>query len=132
MAQKEGLCTEAQLGQPIIDTAESTSIGWKPLDFTLEGTKGIQFYEYPVEKTGYYCVVAWTVNIKDQDSFFTGVVEFNNKYGTLAGSDFPKLPVSPALCIFDALSLHVRKEAHSYCLERMAPANLFRFLVEWP
>ncbi|KAG0301212.1 hypothetical protein BGZ97_002872, partial [Linnemannia gamsii] len=99
MAQKEGLCTEAQLGQPIIDTAESTSIGWKPLDFTLEGTKGIQFYEYPVEKTGYYCVVAWTVNIKDQDSFFTGVVEFNNKYGTLAGSDFPKLPFYGALSL---------------------------------
>ncbi|KAG0288371.1 hypothetical protein BGZ96_007845 [Linnemannia gamsii] len=98
-AQTAGLCTEAQLGQPIIDTAESTSIGWKPLDFSLQAKEGIQYYEYPVEKTGYYCVVAWTVSVNDQDSFYTGVIEFNNKYGTLAGSDFPKLPFYGALSL---------------------------------
>ncbi|KAF9920950.1 hypothetical protein FBU30_009062 [Linnemannia zychae] len=91
-AQKDGLCTEAQLGQPIIDTTESTSIGWKALDFTDEETNGIQYYEYPIHQTGYYCVVAWSVNVNNQGSYFSGVLEFNNKYGTLAGSDFPKLP----------------------------------------
>ncbi|KAG9072317.1 hypothetical protein KI688_000087 [Linnemannia hyalina] len=98
-AQTDGLCTEAQLGQPIIDTTESTSIGWHPLDFTAEETKGVQFYEYVAERTGYYCVIVWTVNVNDLDSYYTGVLEFNNKYGTLAGSDFPKLPFYGALSL---------------------------------
>lgn len=68
-------------------------------------------------------MIAWTVSVNDQDSYYTGIVEFNNNYGTLAGSDFPKLPVSPTQCIFDAFLLRVRKEAHCYCLEGMAPAN---------
>ncbi|KAG0268850.1 hypothetical protein BGZ95_002289 [Linnemannia exigua] len=98
-AQKAGLCTEAQLGQPIIDTTESTSIGWKAIDFSVEENKGIQFYEYHVERTGYYCVVAWTINVNNKDSYFSGVLEFNNKFGTLAGSDFPKLPFYGALSL---------------------------------
>jgi len=96
-AQKDGLCTEAQLGQPIIDTTESTSIGWGALDFTTEKNKGIQYFEYHVERTGFYCVVGWTVRVGQTESAFTGVLEFNNKFGTLAGSDFPKLPVSKTL-----------------------------------
>ncbi|KAF9911269.1 hypothetical protein EC991_004167 [Linnemannia zychae] len=91
-AVKAGLCTEAQLRQPIIGTTESTSIGWKAMDFGIEEKEGIQFYKYHVERTGYYCVVAWTINVNNMESYFTGVLEFNNKYGTLAGSDFPKLP----------------------------------------
>ncbi|KAF9091100.1 hypothetical protein BGX23_005492 [Mortierella sp. AD031] len=98
-AQKDGLCTATQLGQPIIATTESTSIGWKALDFTTEETKGIQFYEYHVERTGFYCVAAWTVHVDREDAYFTGVLEFNNKFGTLAGSDFPKLPFYGALSL---------------------------------
>lgn len=109
-AQKDGLCTEAQLGQPIIDTKESTSIGWHSLDFTIEENKGIQYYDYKVERTGYYCVIVWAVNVNDQDSYYTGALEFNNKYGTLAGSDFPKLPVSATFCIPDMLLLRGLEE----------------------
>lgn len=104
-AQTDGLCTQAQLGQPIIDTKESTSIGWHPLDFTVEENRGIQYYEYKVERTGYYCAIAWTVNVNEKDSFYSGALEFNNKYGTLAGSDFPKLPVSATLRMPTALLL---------------------------
>lgn len=109
-SQKDNLCTEAQLGQPIIDTKESTSIGWQSLDFTVEEKKGIQFYDYKVERTGYYCVIVWTVNVNEVDSYYSGYLEFNNKYGTLAGSDFPKLPVSTSLCIPDVLFCKASKE----------------------
>jgi len=62
-------------------------------DFTNEEETGIQYLEYPVRKTGYYCVMVWPVQVDGQITSFTGTLEFNNKYGFLAGVDFPKLAV---------------------------------------
>ncbi|KAI1288991.1 hypothetical protein EDD11_009455 [Mortierella claussenii] len=86
------LCTEAQLGQAIIDTTVDSTVRTTSFNFTTEEAKGIQFFDYHVEKTGYYCIIAWPVQVNQEEAYFTGTLEFNNKYGTLAGSDFPKLP----------------------------------------
>ncbi|KAF9185991.1 hypothetical protein BGZ51_001747 [Haplosporangium sp. Z 767] len=90
--QKAGLCTEAELGQALIDTSVESTVYSKTLDFTDEAKNGIQFVNYPIHKTGYYCVFAWPLQINQADAQFSGVVDFNNNYGRLAGVDFPKLP----------------------------------------
>ncbi|KAG0212167.1 hypothetical protein BGX28_006713 [Mortierella sp. GBA30] len=98
-ALKAGVCTEAQIGQALVDTAAGSTIRSAPLNFSLEATQGIQFFDYHVQKTGYYCVVTWPVQVNDVETFYTGIVQFNNKYGTLAGVDFPKLPFYGALSL---------------------------------
>ncbi|KAG0248772.1 hypothetical protein BG011_009926 [Mortierella polycephala] len=91
-AQKAGLCTEAELGQALIDTSVESTVYSKTLDFTDEAKNGIQFVNYPIHKTGYYCIFAWPLQINQADAQFSGVLDFNNNYGRLAGADFPKLP----------------------------------------
>ncbi|KAG0311917.1 hypothetical protein BGZ99_009828, partial [Dissophora globulifera] len=91
-ALKAGVCTEAELGKAIIDTSVPSTVQSSSLNFTNEENAGIQFFDYHVQKTGYYCVMAWPVQVNQEEAFFTGIIEFNNKYGHLAGSDFPKLP----------------------------------------
>ncbi|KAF9169170.1 hypothetical protein BGX21_009664 [Mortierella sp. AD011] len=92
IALNAGLCTEAQLGQAIIDTSVDSTVRSASLNFANEETSGIQFFEYKITKTGYYCAMAWPVQVDQGDAYYSGFLEFNNKYGTLAGSDFPKLP----------------------------------------
>ncbi|KAF9999282.1 hypothetical protein BGZ80_007297 [Entomortierella chlamydospora] len=92
IALNAGLCTEAQLGQAIIDTSVDSTVRSASLNFANEETSGIQFFEYQITKTGYYCAMAWPVQVDQGDAYYSGFLEFNNKYGTLAGSDFPKLP----------------------------------------
>ncbi|KAF8924348.1 hypothetical protein BGZ58_001894 [Dissophora ornata] len=98
-ALNAGLCTDAELGKAIIDTSVSSTVQSTSLNFTNEENAGIQFFDYHVQTTGYYCVLAWPVQINQEEAYFTGVLEFNNKYGYLAGSDFPKLPFYGALSL---------------------------------
>ncbi|KAF9346722.1 hypothetical protein BGX26_001763 [Mortierella sp. AD094] len=99
VALKAGLCTDAQLGQAIIDNSVNSTVRSASLNFANEENTGIQFFEYQVAKTGYYCAMAWPVQIDQGDAYYSGYLEFNNKYGTLAGSDFPKLPFYGALSL---------------------------------
>ncbi|KAF9433036.1 hypothetical protein BGZ76_009973 [Entomortierella beljakovae] len=92
IALEAGLCTQAELGKAIIDASVQSTVQSKSLNFTSIEDEGIQFFDYLVQKTGYYCVMTWPVQFNEDDAYFTGFLEFNNKYGTLAGSDFPKLP----------------------------------------
>ncbi|ORZ28732.1 lung seven transmembrane receptor-domain-containing protein [Lobosporangium transversale] len=91
-ALKAGLCNEGELGHALIDTSVESTVRSATFNFTEEEQKGIQYYQYHIEKTGYYCVMAWPVQVNQEDAYFQGVLDFKNKYGTLAGSDFPKLP----------------------------------------
>ncbi|KAF9365715.1 hypothetical protein BGX34_008737 [Mortierella sp. NVP85] len=91
IALKAEACTEADIGKAIIDTSVESTVRSVAFDFTNEEETGIQYLEYPVRKTGYYCVMVWPVQVDGQITSFTGTLEFNNKYGFLAGVDFPKL-----------------------------------------
>lgn len=99
-AFKAGICTEAEIGKAIIDTSVESTVRSKSLDFTNEEETGLQFFEYQVHKTGYYCVMTWPVQVDEHMTSFTGILEFKNKYGFLAGVDFPKLPVRGESCLF--------------------------------
>ncbi|KAG0000727.1 hypothetical protein BGZ65_004114, partial [Modicella reniformis] len=98
-ALKAGICTEAEIGKAIIDTTVESTVQSASLNFANEENMGIQFVDYHVQKTGYYCVMAWPVQVDEKPTLFVGVVEFNNKYGHLAGVDFPKLPFYGALSL---------------------------------
>lgn len=93
-ALKAGICTEEQSGQVIVDTTEPSTVVTKALNFSLEESLGIRFVDYPVHKTGYYCVMTWPLDVNGLESTYSGAIEFNNNFGLLAGTDFPKLPVS--------------------------------------
>ncbi|KAF9202546.1 hypothetical protein BGZ49_007313 [Haplosporangium sp. Z 27] len=99
VALQAGLCTNAQLGNALIDDTVESTVRSASLNFTNEENTGIQFLDYQVTKTGYYCAMAWPVQVDQDDAYFTGYLEFNNKYGALAGSDFPKLPFYGALSL---------------------------------
>ncbi|KAG0045444.1 hypothetical protein BGZ83_009343 [Gryganskiella cystojenkinii] len=92
VALKAGLCTDTDLGQALIDKTVPSTVKSASLDFTVEEQKGIQFFDYSVPKTGYYCVITRPVQVGVVEAKYTGTVRFNNKFGELAGSDFPKLP----------------------------------------
>ncbi|KAG0361209.1 hypothetical protein BGZ54_009170 [Gamsiella multidivaricata] len=99
IALNAGFCTEMDLGKAIIDTSIASTVQSASLNFTNVKTAGIQFFDYHVQKTGYYCVMTWPVQVNQEDAYYAGILEFNNKYGTLAGSDFPKLPFYGALSL---------------------------------
>lgn len=90
---KADVCTEQELGTVLYDKTAPSTIQVASFNFTEEEDKGIRFMDYFVSKTGYYCAMTWPLEVNGVDSEYSGVVEFKNKFGQLAGSDFPKLPV---------------------------------------
>ncbi|KAF9582303.1 hypothetical protein BGW38_000387 [Lunasporangiospora selenospora] len=90
-ALKAGLCAEADLGKAIIDRTVNSTVQTTTMDFSKQEEQGIQFFEYQISKAGYYCIIAWPVQINNVNSDFSGIAEFNNHYGPLAGIDYPKL-----------------------------------------
>jgi len=92
-ALKAGVCSEAEKGQAIIDTSVASTVQSKVLDFGAEEEEGDQFFFYPIQKTGFYCVKAWPLMVNQKETIFEGHVRFNNHHGALAGSNYPKLPV---------------------------------------
>lgn len=82
------------MGKVIIDTSVASSVQSQVLDFSVEEDQGNQFFYYPIHKTGFYCVKAWPVMVNQKETIYEGHIRFNNHHGALAGSDYPKLPVS--------------------------------------
>lgn len=54
---------------------------------------------YPIKKTGYYCVLTEGFNIQK----YSAVVEFRNAYGELPATQIPKLPFYGGMSILYAL-----------------------------
>ncbi|GJJ68572.1 hypothetical protein EMPS_00918 [Entomortierella parvispora] len=99
VAVRAELCTEQELGTVLYDKSVASTIQTGVFNFTTEEESGIQYMEYRVPKTGYYCARTWPMEVNGVEAQYTGVVEFKNKFGQLAGSDFPKLPFYGALSL---------------------------------
>ncbi|KAI0014009.1 lung seven transmembrane receptor-domain-containing protein [Xylariaceae sp. FL0662B] len=95
---RSGLCNDTDLGKWILSPNATEQSG--NLIFTeavsLKSTKPIK---YLVNKTGYYCVAAYSYNTKD----FMGVVEFREAYGELPATQIPKLPFYGGITILYAV-----------------------------
>ncbi|KAI6091908.1 lung seven transmembrane receptor-domain-containing protein [Hypoxylon rubiginosum] len=93
-----GLCNDTDIGKWILSpnaTAKSES-------FILTDAihlKAAVPINYPIKKTGYYCIAAYGFNTKD----FTGIVEFREAYGELPATQIPKLPFYGGITILYAV-----------------------------
>ncbi|KAF2453669.1 lung seven transmembrane receptor-domain-containing protein [Lineolata rhizophorae] len=91
------LCTEKEKGEYILaDDADAESD-------SLIITKAIHLkspdaVNYPVRKTGYYCVITYS-----EDTDYEAIVEFRNAYGELPAAQIAKLPFYGGLTIVYAV-----------------------------
>ncbi|KAI1772408.1 lung seven transmembrane receptor-domain-containing protein [Hypoxylon cercidicola] len=95
---RTGLCNDTDIGEWIL-SANATE---KSENFIL--TEAIHLtsakpYNYPITKTGYYCIAAHGFSTKD----FTGIVEFREAYGELPATQIPKLPFYGGITILYAV-----------------------------
>ncbi|KAI1490866.1 lung seven transmembrane receptor-domain-containing protein [Biscogniauxia mediterranea] len=93
-----GLCDESDLGEWILSPNATEKSG------NLILTKAIHLknpvtIDYPIKKTGYYCVAAWAYSGQD----FMGAVEFREAYGELPATQIPKLPFYGGITILYAV-----------------------------
>ncbi|KAG5300819.1 transmembrane protein [Histoplasma ohiense] len=92
------LCTQEQLGSFIL-AENATKISKSPIVSTAINLKDPKPINYPIAKTGFYCVSTYAFSGDD----YEGVVTFSNSYGELPAPQIPKLPFYGALTIVYAV-----------------------------
>lgn len=92
------LCEQSQLGEFILNGNASDSSGTPVITQSIH-LKDPQPVNYPVKKTGYYCVGTWGFSTDE----YNAVVEFRNAYGELQAAQIPKLPFYGGLTIVYAV-----------------------------
>ncbi|KAI1826147.1 lung seven transmembrane receptor-domain-containing protein [Xylaria intraflava] len=84
---ENGLCDKSHLGEWIV--APNATEQSESLILTQAiHLKSSEPINYPIKKTGYYCVAAYGYTTDN----FMGVVEFREAYGELPATQIPKLP----------------------------------------
>lgn len=95
-----GLCKQEQIGEFIL-APNATDESANPILTKAVHLKDSSPIRYPVNKTGYFCVVT--------DNRLAGkyqaIVEFRNAYGELSAAQIPKLPFYGGITIAYALLL---------------------------
>ncbi|EXX75681.1 Ptm1p [Rhizophagus irregularis DAOM 197198w] len=89
-------CSKSQENNFIVPINETTSI---VTHFFNLKSKDTYTFNYPINKTAFYCVATSPVNNDDTQYFVT--IDWQNPYGELPASEYPKLPAS----FYGALSL---------------------------
>lgn len=92
------LCTKEQLGSFIL-AENAAKVSKSPIFSTAINLKEPKPINYPVAKTGFYCVSTYAFSGDD----YQGVVTFRNSYGELPAPQIPKLPFYGALTIVYAV-----------------------------
>ncbi|KAI1340478.1 lung seven transmembrane receptor-domain-containing protein [Xylariaceae sp. FL0016] len=93
-----GLCEESDLGEWILSPNATEKSGNLILTQAIH-LKDASPINYPIKKTGYYCVAAFPYSSPD----FTGVIEFREAYGELPATQIPKLPFYGGITILYAV-----------------------------
>jgi hypothetical protein len=92
------LCTAAQLGSFLL-AANATEAAQSRIISQAVHLKNPEAVNYPIKKTGYYCVSTYGFSAED----YKGVVEFRNSYGELPAAQIAKLPFYGGLTIVYAV-----------------------------
>ncbi|KAK6834250.1 hypothetical protein PG987_008944 [Apiospora arundinis] len=94
----KGFCNETNIGEFILapNATEKSNSLILTQSIHLKDAKPIN---YPIKKTGYYCVAAYGYNIDN----FAAAVEFREAYGELPATQIPKLPFYGGITILYAL-----------------------------
>ncbi|KAI9816772.1 MAG: hypothetical protein M1827_001417 [Pycnora praestabilis] len=95
---KAGFCMENEIGQFILseNATEASKSNILTQAIHLKDPPAIN---YPIKKTGYYCVGTYGYSGED----YKGVVEFRNAYGELPAAQIAKLPFYGGLAIVYAV-----------------------------
>ncbi|GAW12775.1 hypothetical protein ANO14919_021460 [Xylariales sp. No.14919] len=95
---KNNLCEEPHLGEWIV-TPNATEKSSSLILTQAVHLKSAAPINYPIKKTGYYCVATYGYTAGD----FMGVVEFREAYGELPATQIPKLPFYGGITILYAV-----------------------------
>ena len=93
-----GLCGDDDLGSFIL-APNAANMSQSPLVSTAVHLNDPKPINYPVKRTGFYCVSTYAYSGED----YKGVVSFRNAYGELPAPQIPKLPFYGALTIVYAV-----------------------------
>ncbi|KAK8066103.1 hypothetical protein PG997_012850 [Apiospora hydei] len=97
-AIKKGYCNETDAGEFIL-AANATEKSTNLILTQAVHLKDAKPINYPITKTGYYCVGAIPYNIDN----FAAAVEFREAYGELPATQIPKLPFYGGITILYAV-----------------------------
>lgn len=92
------LCTSEEIGSFIL-AENATEASKSPILSKAINLKDPAAINYPVKKTGFYCVSTYAFSGHD----YQGVVEFRNAYGELPAAQIAKLPFYGGLTIVYAV-----------------------------
>uniref|UniRef100_A0A093UW06 Membrane protein PTM1 n=1 Tax=Talaromyces marneffei PM1 TaxID=1077442 RepID=A0A093UW06_TALMA len=92
------LCTSEEIGSFIL-AVNATETSKSPILSKAINLKDPAAINYPVKKTGFYCVSTYAFSGHD----YQGVVEFRNAYGELPAAQIAKLPFYGGLTIVYAV-----------------------------
>ncbi|KAI0023249.1 lung seven transmembrane receptor-domain-containing protein [Xylariomycetidae sp. FL0641] len=93
-----GLCDESDLGEWILSPNATEQSGNLILTQAVH-LKSASPINYPIKKTGYYCVAAYGYSSPE----FDAVIEFREAYGELSATQIPKLPFYGGITILYAV-----------------------------
>lgn len=94
---KASLCNETQIGEFILSGNHTQSKN--PIISQIVHLKDPKSVNYPVSKTGYYCVGTFGFSSDE----YKAAVEFRNAYGELPAAQIAKLPFYGGLTIVYAV-----------------------------
>lgn len=92
------LCTKEEIGSFIL-SSNATEVSKSPIISKSIHLRDPIAVNYPVKKTGFYCVSTYGYSGRD----YSATVEFRNAYGELPAAQIAKLPFYGALTIVYAV-----------------------------
>ena len=100
---ESSFCDTSQIGQFILNSNASEA-SRNPVITQSIHLKDPQPVNYPVKRTGYYCVGTYGFSAED----YRAIVEFRNAYGELQAAQIAKLPFYGGLTIvYAVMSMYV-------------------------
>lgn len=100
---ESSFCEASQIGEFIL-SSNASEASKNPVITQSVHLKDPQPVNYPVKRTGYYCVGTYGFSAED----YKAVVEFRNAYGELQAAQIAKLPFYGGLTIvYAVMSMYV-------------------------
>ena len=127
----ENLCKEEQIGSFIL-APNATDLSKNPIYNEAIHLKEPKAINYPIRRTGYYCVSTFAFSNHEYDA----IVEFRNAYGELPAAQIAKLPFYGGLTIAYAVlgifwaMLYVQNRHDILPVQNYITATLIFLIVE--
>lgn len=126
-----GMCTTEEIGSYILQP-NATEISKSPIINEAIHLKEPKALNYPIRRTGYYCVSSYAFSNND----YSAVVEFRNAYGELPAAQIAKLPFYGGLTIVYAVLgafwafLYVQNRSDILPVQNYITATVIFLIVE--